>query len=80
MATVTRRVPYDEVPEAWREGLDDAPTVKITLTTEFEPTTQPRKPGAVLREVHALFQAAGGCDDLPVPAREPIGDPMTFGE
>ncbi|NKC15048.1 MAG: hypothetical protein GKR94_23520 [Gammaproteobacteria bacterium] len=89
MATVTRRVLFEEVPVAWRDGLDDVQVVEITLTTDLEPlahTPQPRPPGDVLREIHARLQAAGGGNDLPLPTRlplpprEPVGQPMTFDE
>ena len=74
MATVTRRVPITEVPKAWREGLGDAPIVDVTLTTDLNSDTAAasRPPGEVMREVQAVFQAVGGCEELPLPPREPI--------
>ncbi len=35
-------------------------------------------PGAVARRIHQRFAEIGGGDDLPLPEREPLADPVTF--
>lgn len=38
------------------------------------------KPGAVARRIHRRFAAIGGAEDLPLPSREPLGEPVLFEE
>ena len=36
------------------------------------------QPGKVARRIHERFAAIGGADDLPLPERTPLADPLTF--
>lgn len=38
------------------------------------------KPGTIARRIHKRFTAIGGGEDLPLPERELVGDPVTFEE
>ena len=57
MAPVTRQVPLSEVPESWREGLDDALEVRVTLEaveTAAAPKIDPQRFQAILEELRNL--------------------------
>ena len=83
MPTITVRDIDSKVKEFYRmkgasNGRSMEAEIRSVLTWYSKQSS--RKPGDVARKIHQAFNEIGGADDLVIPKREKLPDPITFSE
>ena len=83
LPTITVREIDPEVKEFYRvrganNGRSMEAEIRSVLTLYSKQNS--RKPGDVALKIHQIFQEIGGADDLVLPKREKLPDPISFDE
>ncbi|NKB60702.1 MAG: hypothetical protein GKR95_00685 [Gammaproteobacteria bacterium] len=83
LPTITVREVNPEVKEFYRikgakNGRSMEAEIRAVLTWYSKQNS--RKPRDVARKIHQAFKEIGGADDLVIPKREKLPEPITFSE